>query len=137
MGTDWFVNVKCRSPKTDVSSREELVKQCSHCPYVIWEGPESVAGFMSSMCGVRVGSICIAAELDDIGEAITGIQRFTKEEGSASAKLRVLWQIKAYAERDHWSIEGFSKKRTLRHLDSLIEFCRRAEKKGLDIWAWA
>jgi len=68
MGTDWFVKVKCPRPDKMISNHEEHIKVCSGCPYAIWKEPEPVAGFMSSMCGVRVGSIGMAVDLDTIAE---------------------------------------------------------------------
>ena len=53
---------------------------------------------MSSMCGVRVGSIGMAADFDTIAEKLLGIERFTKIESNASFKLRILKQIKSHAE---------------------------------------
>ena len=137
MGTDWFVKVKCPKPATYISSEEEHIKQCSGCPYVIWENPESVAGFMSTMCGVRVGNIWMAKELDDIGEKLTGIEKFTKLDSSPAPKLHILKQIRTHSREGLWSTEGLSRERAFKHLDDLIEFCKRAEEKGLDIWAWA
>ena len=137
MGTDWFVKAQCPRPNKEAKNEEEHIKECSGCPFVIWEKPESVAGFMSSMCGVRVGSIGMAAELDDIGERLTGIARFTKEETGSSEKLAILEKIKGYTKGNGWTIEGLSQQETLEHLDWLIEFCKRAEKKELAIYAWA
>ena len=66
MGTDWFVKVNCPQPNKKAHNRDEHIKVCSSCPYAIWEEPEFVAGFLSSMCVVRVGSMGMAAELDEI-----------------------------------------------------------------------
>jgi hypothetical protein len=66
------------------------LKACSGCRYAIWERPEMVAGFMRSMCGVRVGSIGMAASLDSIGERLAGAARFTKNQGQVEEKLPVL-----------------------------------------------
>jgi hypothetical protein len=137
MGTDWFVEVKCPRPNKRVTNAEEHVAACSNCPYATWEKPVSVAGFMASMCGVRVGSIGMAAELDNAAEHLLGIGRFTKAAESAAFKLRVLKQIKTYAQSSGWSISGLTLGETLKHLDTLIEFCQRAKRKGLDIWVWA
>jgi hypothetical protein len=137
MGTDWFIKAECPRPDKEAKDKEEHIKACSRCPFVIWEKPESVAGFMSSMCGVRVGSIGMAADLDDIGQKLTGIPYFTKVESSASMKLNILQQIKEYSQRNGWDIDGFSQQDTLEHLDSLIEFCKRAEEKRLNIAVWA
>ena len=104
---------------------------------MIWEEPESVAGFMSSMCGVRVGSIGIASELDAIGDALTGFDWFTKHKSDASEKLYVLRKIRSYAQNTLWSIEGLAREQTLDHIDMLIEYCERAKAKGLEISPWA
>jgi len=137
MGTDWFVKVKCPMTKKDISNREEHIKTCSGCPYVIWERPEMVAGFMASMCGVRAGSVGMAADLDTIGKKLTGIERFTKKESDAAFKLGILKQIKMHAEKDGWKLKRLSKRETLEQLNLLIEFCKRAKAKGLDIRVWA
>jgi len=137
MGTDWFVKAKCPKPDRNVSTEKEHIELCSGCPNAIWEKPESVAGFMSSMCGVRVGSISMAAELDDIGEEISGVERFTKEDSKAQDKREILERLKAHVDEDGWQIDGLSREETLEHLDTLIEFCKRAESKGLDIRVWA
>ena len=137
IGTDWFVKVKCPKPNKEANNREEHISICSDCPYVIWEEPEMVASFMSSMCGVRVGSIGMAADLDIMGEKLLSMREFTKTESGPASKLRVLKQIKKHAENDGWKFKHFSKKETLEQLNLLIEFCRRAESKGLDIRVWA
>ena len=98
MGTDWFVKVKCPRPYNKTKNLKERMDDCSWCPYVIWEEPEFVAGFMNSMCGVRIGSIGIATELDCIGETLTGIELFTKTAGPAEDKLSVLLRIKSHVE---------------------------------------
>jgi hypothetical protein len=95
MGTDWFIKAKCPHPNEEINSREERVKACLACPFVIWEEPETVAGFMKTMCGVNVGNIGMAAALDDIGERVTGIPPFTKKEARPSEKLAILEEIKA------------------------------------------
>ena len=136
MGTDWFVKAKCPKPKRNVTTEEEHIELCSGCPNVIWEKPEGVAGFMSSMCGVRVGSVSMAAELDDVGEEISGVERFTKEDSKAQEKREILERLKTHVDENGWRIDGFSREETLEHLATLIEFCRRAESKGLDIRVW-
>jgi hypothetical protein len=137
MGTDWFVKVKCPKPGEKGSTRGEHVKVCSGCHYLIWEKPETVAGFMSSMCGVRVGSIGMAAELDEIATKLLGVERFSKHESSAAIKLGILEQVRSYVIIAGWRIAGLTKEETLQHLDRLIEFGKRAEAKGLKIWVWA
>lgn len=131
--TNWFANVRC--PKTGNNERisEEDIKACSECPHAIWESPQYGIDFMNSMCGVRVGSIETAAEIDTLAENILDLDRFTKKEGSATFKLGMLMQIKSYAENIGWCIQGVSLEETLRLLDHLMEFCKRAEAKGLGI----
>jgi hypothetical protein len=113
MGTDWFIKAECPHPNEEINSREERIKACSACPFVIWEEPETVAGFMKTMCGVRVGNIGLAAELDAIGEKLTGIPRFTKKQAGPSEKLAILEKIKAYTQEAGWSLPGFSQEETL------------------------
>ena len=137
MGTDWFVNVNCPQPDKKANNRDEHIQACSGCPYAIWEKPETVAGFMSSMCGIRVGSIGMATELDEIVTRLMGVERFSKHESSVRIKLGILEHVKSYIMNAGWNLGGFSRKETLRHLDKLIEFCKRADAKGLKIWAWA
>jgi hypothetical protein len=137
IGTDWFVKVKCPKPNNSADSHIEHIKACSGCPYAIWKEPEMVAGFMASMCGVRVGSIGMAAELDEIAAKLSGIERFTKHESTATSKLGILEQVKSYVRKSDWKIEGLTREETSEHLDLLIEFCKTAEAKGLKIWAWA
>ena len=137
IGTDWFVKVDC--PKLDKGARnsEDHMKTCGDCPHVIWNEPQSVAGLMSSMCGVRVGSIWMAEELDDIGENLLGLERFTKLESSARLKIQILEQIRSHAQHTNWHIQGLSAVETIAHIDTLMEFCRQAHEKGLKISAWA
>ena len=137
MGTDWLVKVKRPRPKKKITNAQDHIAACSGCPYVIWEKPEPVAGFMSSMCAVRIGSIGMAAELDAIGEYLTGIDWFTKHNGNTFEKLGILNKIRSYAQNSLWSFNGFTREETLEHLDLLIDFCNRAKAKGLEILAWA
>ena len=137
IGTDWFVKVKCPRPDTGVENEDEHIKACGGCPYAIWEKPEMVAGFMRSMCGVRVGSISMAASLDSMGEKLTGTARFTKHEGHIEEKLAILKMVKANAENDGWRFGGMPRLETLQQLDLLIRFCERAKAKGLNLWVWA
>ena len=96
-----------------------------------------VAGFMASMCGVRVGSIGIAAELDEIGEKLLGIERFTKTDGTPLSKLRILKEIKSYIEKTGFGISGMNGKITMDKINLLMEFCKIVDKKGLEICVWA
>ena len=137
IGTDWFVKVKCPRPDKAATNREQHIQACSGCPYAIWDAPEPVAGFMASMCGVRVGSIGMAADLDDIGERLIGVERFTKTDGHTGFKIRLLKNIRLHAENTGWRITSCDRRETLAHLDRLVEFCTKAEAKGLEIAVWA
>ena len=137
MGTDWLVKVDCTKAGKTGKSREEHIQDCKKCPYVIWEEAKTVAGILQTMCGVRVGNVYRAAALDEIGKELTGIECFTKQEDPPSVKKAVLEQIKEHAIASDWSIKGYTATETIEWIDTLIEFCRRAEEKGLDIRAWA
>jgi len=137
IGTDWFVKVKCPRPNKSGYECEEHVSKCSGCPYAIWNEPEPVSGFMASMCGVRVGSIGMAADLDNIGEELSGIENFTEKLSNPALILEILEQIKSRVEKDDWKFERISKTETLNHLNMLIDFCRRTKAKNLDIRVWA
>ena len=137
IGTDWFVEVKCPRPNKGVGNEDEHIKACTECPYAIWERPEMVAGFMRSMCGVRVGSIGMAASLDSIGERLASAARFSKSQGQIEQKLAILRLVKSHAENDGWRFGGMTKAETHRQLDLLIEFCERANVKGLNVSVWA
>jgi hypothetical protein len=137
IGTDWFVDVKCPRPGKAVKDEEEHIKACAGCPYAIWERPEMIAGFMRSMCGVRVGSIGMATCLDAIGEKLAGTARFTKNGGQIDEKLAILNMIKTHAEKEGWRLSGLIRKETLIQLNLLIEFCKRDKAKGLNIRAWS
>jgi hypothetical protein len=137
IGTDWFADVKCPRPNKGVQNEDEHIKACAGCPYAIWEKPEMVAGFMASMCGVRVGSIGMAASLDSIGEKLAGAARFTKSDGRIEQKLDILRLVKSHAENEGWRFEGMTRQVTLQQLDLLIQFCERAKAKGLNVSVWA
>ncbi len=137
MGTDWLIKIRCWKGMEKGKNEEDHIKECLKCPYVIWETPKGVAGLFRTMCGVRVGNVYRSAELDDIGQKLTGIAQFTKEQSSPSFKKDVLHRIKNYSQMTGWSLEGFSHKETIERLDMLIEFCKRVEQKGLEIHAWA
>jgi hypothetical protein len=137
MGTDWFVRVDCPRPDKKAENPDKHIKLCSGCPYAIWDEPEPVAGFLNTMCGVRVGNVRVATELDEIATRLLGIECFSKHESSAAIKLSILEQVKSQILKLGWNLGGFSRKETLRHLDRLIEFCKRADAKGLKIWVWA
>ena len=137
MGTDWLMKVNCSKVGEKGKSEEEHINDCLECPYVIWEKPKTVAGIFQTMCGVRVGNMSRAAQFDDIGQKLTGIEYFTKEQSSPSLKKGVLEQIKGHAKRTGWSLKGFSHRETMDRIDTLIEFCKRAEEKKLEISAWS
>lgn len=137
MGTDWLIKVSCSKAEETRKSKEEHINDCLKCPYAIWEKPTTIGGIFQTMCGVRVGNIYRAAELDDIGEKLTGNPHFTKTESNPSFKRDILEQIKRHAKRTGWGLKGFTTAETVEWLEVLIEFCKRVEKKGLDIWAWA
>lgn len=137
IGTDWFVEVKCPRPNKGVQNENEHIRACMGCIYAVWERPEMVAGFMRSMCGVRVSSIGMAASLDSIAERLAGITGFTEKHGQIEQKLAVLRLAKSHAEKGGWRFESMSKAETLRQLDVLIEFCERAKARRLEVWVWA
>jgi hypothetical protein len=127
IGTDWFVKVKCPRPEKGVENADEHIKACGGCPYAIWEKPEMVAGFMHSMCGVRVGSIGMADSLDLTIERLAGTAGFTNKEVHIEEKLAILKMVKSHAENDGWRFRGMTRLETLQQLDLLIRFCERAK----------
>ena len=137
IGTDWFVKVKCPRPEKGVENEDVHIKACEGCPYAIWEKPEMVAGFMRSMCGVRVGSIGMADSLDLMGERLAGTEGFTKKEGRIDEKVAILKMVKSQAKNDGWRFGGMTRMETFQQIDLLIRFCERAKAKGLNIWVWA
>jgi hypothetical protein len=60
--TDWFFEAECPPPDNEADNEGEIIKDCSGCPYVVWENPEKVAFFVGSMCGGNVGIYSMAAE---------------------------------------------------------------------------
>jgi len=36
MGTDWFIKAECPRPNKKAKNKEEHIKACSDCPFVIW-----------------------------------------------------------------------------------------------------
>jgi len=137
IGTDWFVEVKCPRPNKDAENEDEHINACGGCTYAIWKKPQMVAGFMASMCGVRVGSVGMAASLDSMGQKLTGTVGFTKKEGQIEEKMAILKMVKSHAENEGWRFGGMTRMETLQQLDLLIRFCERAKAKGLNIWVWA
>jgi hypothetical protein len=88
------------------------------------------------MCSIVVGNKDVTEQLDLIAEKLTGTKRFRKQDGSVSSKREILEQIKAYSKLNGWNISGLSQKQTITRLDMLIEYCKRVEAKGLNIWLW-
>ena len=41
-----------------------------------------------------------------------------------------------YRLRNSWGIDGFSQEATIEHLEKLIDFCKRAEAKKVNIAVW-
>jgi hypothetical protein len=89
------------------------------------------------MCGDRVGSVGMALKLDAIDDALTGFDWYTKHKSDASEKFYVLRKIRSYALNTLWSIEGVVREQTLNHIEMLIEYCERANVKGLEICPWS
>ena len=135
METEWLIDVNC--PRKDNFADRPVEEVCGKCPYKIWEQPIIAAGLNSSMCGISLGNKDVTDQLDRVAEKLTGIKRFTQQDGDPYSKREVLEKIRDYAKQNEWDISGLSHKQTMTRLDMLIEFCKRAEEKGLDIWAWA
>jgi len=129
MGTDWFVKAKC--PARDAGI-EEKRRACERCRYRIWplgsEKGMGVLGGLFSYCGVRVGSVGSVAELDEIGERLTGIRRFTRRNGRENATVEQRLEILKRIKESGFEYLG---------LDTLIEFCERCLAKGFEIVSWS
>jgi len=134
MTTEWLIDVDC--PRKDNFADEEPLTICNKCPYRIWEQPAVAAGLNSAMCSIVLGNKEMIRELDAIAEKLTGTKRFTKQDSSPSSKREVLKKIRAYTNQNRWNISGQSQKQTITRLDMLIEYCKKAEAKGLNIWVW-
>ena len=134
MATEWLIDANC--PRKDNFADEPVQRVCSKCLYKIWEHPGVAAGLNSGMCSIVVGNKNVTEQLDLIAEKLTGKKIFTKQEGSHSSKREILEKIRTYAKLNRWNISGLSQKQTITRLDMLIEYCKRAEAKGLNIWVW-
>ena len=132
METEWLIDVDC--PRNDNLADEAVQRVCDKCPYKIWEQPIIAAGLNSAICSIVVGNKYITEELDTMAEKLAGIKRLTQQDGSPSLKREVLEKIRAYAEQNECDISGLSHKQTMTRLDMLIEYCKKAEAKGLNIW---
>jgi hypothetical protein len=131
MEIDWMVGLRCPERKEG----EDRLEQCMKCPNAIWDSA-TVAGLLDSgMCNVFLGKSSVATELNSIARKLTGIESFSTKESSPADKIAALNRILKYAKETGWSLEGRSADDTEGHLEMLIEFCKRAEKKDLDIFA--
>jgi len=137
MGVDWFINAKCPRSDKIIYNNKESTYSCIKCPNVIWDRPKPVAGFMYSMCGVRVGDAESAEELDQIVEMLSGFKNFTKINCNTKFKIGILRHVRSYLRNTNQCIKGLTNEEVLKHTDSLIEFCEKATTKGLDVWIWA
>jgi hypothetical protein len=131
MEIEWMAGGKCL--QTKAKDKAEGLKTCSKCPSAIWGSPVAAGLLKSGMCTIALGESRVAAELDSIAGKLTGIERFATEESSPSDKIAVLDRILEYAKETGWSLAGLTGDDTRNLLEILIEFCKRAEKKGLDI----
>jgi hypothetical protein len=93
MTTEWLIDVDC--PRKDNFADEEPPTICNKCPHRIWEQPAIAAGLNSSMCSIVVGNKNVTEQLDMIAEKLTGVKRFTKQNGSPSSKKKILEKIRA------------------------------------------
>ena len=134
METEWLLDVNC--PRKDNFADEPAQRVCAKCPYKIWDYSAVAAGLNSSMCSIVVGNKDVTEQLDLIAEKLTGTKRFTKKDGNPSSKREILEKIRTYAKLNGWNIIGLSQKQTITRLDMLIEYCKRVEAKGLNIWLW-
>jgi len=132
METEWLIDANC--PRKDNFADNPVQRVCGKCPYKIWEHPAIAAGLNSAMCSIILGSKDVTDQLDRVAEKLTGTKRFTKQESSPSLKRDVLEKIRAYAMQNGWNISGLSHRQTITRLDMLIEYCKKAEAKGLNIW---
>jgi len=88
------------------------------------------------MCNIVAGNKNITEQLDAIAKKLTGTKRFTKQDGNPPSKKKILEQIRAYTNQNGWNISGQSHQQTITRLNMLIEYCKRVEAKGLNIWVW-
>ena len=133
MEIDWMTERKCLQTKAGNIARKERI--CMKCPSAIWGSPV-VAGLLNSgLCTISLGESRVATELNSIARKLTGIEGFSTKESRPAGKLAALNRILEYAKETGWSLEGRSPDDTEGHLEMLIEFCKRAEKKGLEVFA--
>jgi hypothetical protein len=128
---DWIIEAKC--PQKEGMTLQETVRTCTGCPYKILEFPVSDAGVNKAMCSITLGKL--AQDLDSITFKIAGIKEFTEQKLSPVQRIESLKQIKEYAKEKRWSFAGLSLTQTIDKLDMLIDFCKRAEAKRLNILA--
>jgi len=133
MEIDWIAEGKCLQKKARNSG--EGLRICSKCASAIWDSPVVAALLNSGMCTISLGESRVATELNSIAKKLTGIEGFATEEISPSGKIAVLNRILEYAKETGWSLEDRTQGDTEDLLEMLIEFCRRAEKKGLEVVA--
>lgn len=132
MITEWLIDVDC--PRKDNFADEPVEEVCGKCPHKIWEHQAIAAGLNSSMCSIVVGNKFITEQLDSMAENLTGVKRFTQHNSSPSQKREVLEKIRVFAKENKWGITGLTQRQTISRLDMLIEYCKKAEAKGLDLW---
>ena len=127
----WVVGLRCPERKED----EDRLEKCMNCPNAIWDSAV-VAGLLDSgMCNVFLGKSSVATELNSIARKLTGIESFSTKESTPSDKIAVLNRILKYAKETGWSFDDQSQDDTEGHLEMLIEFCKRADEKGLEVFA--
>lgn len=130
MEMDWMVSIKCSGTE---EGEDELLKCRS--PNAIWDSPIVAALLNSGICTIFVGQSKVARELNSIAQKLTGIDDFCWKECSPAEKIGVLGEILKHARDTDWGLEDRTQDDTEGHLEMMIEFCKRAEKKGLDIFA--
>jgi hypothetical protein len=133
MEIEWVTEEKCLQAKARDTG--EGLKMCLKCTSAIWESPV-VAGLLNSgMCTISLGESRVATELNSICKKLMGIEGFATRESSPSRKMTVLNRILEYSKETGWTLEDRTQDDTRNLLEMLIEFCRRAEKKGLEVFA--
>ena len=129
MNIEWIIEAKC--PQKEGMTLQETVRTCTECPYKIWNHPISALGSNSAMCSITLGQL--SQDLDSIAYKAACIKEFTRENLSPAERIKILTRIKEYAKKKRWSFAGLSLSQTIDKLDMLIEYCKRAETKGLSI----
>jgi len=133
MEIEWVTEGKCLQAKARDAGAG--LKICSKCPSAIWDSPAVAAFLNSGMCTISLGESRVATELNSICKKLTGIEGFATRESSPSRKMTVLNRILEYSKQTGWTLEDRTQDDTRNLLEMLIEFCRRAEKKGLEVFA--